>query len=137
MDFETNVRKLVMQLIKDTPFELTTFQYDAEHFGNMVAILDSKDISVRFIQDRSVSWCELTVLSDKKWWSFEDILKLLHIEANVPHQDFMECMETAMELIGGNLMPLLDAFSDPQIIGTKMRLKTIQEERVRQMFGRN
>ncbi|WP_139488017.1 hypothetical protein [Brevibacillus dissolubilis] len=105
MTVEERIQTTLQELTNDGLFHIEKWQYDAEYFGNIYAILTSDRIGVevRFTMDRGTKWCELTSIANPhKTFALTELLDVFGVpyeESGDNLADMLGMMSLASKLI--------------------------------------
>jgi hypothetical protein len=112
-------------LFDELRLEVTSYSYSEKYFGNSIVVLHSKDMKLRFVQDRGQILVDFEVPAEPgKWWSLYFLLDAIQGSAPTPIFD----LDGIVARLRQNLTGILEALG-PGWSKTKQELERRREER--------
>ena len=126
---EKELHNVFAKLTLNTTFRTEQIDYSEKHFGNIFILLRARsNIEVRFIQDRSVFWCEIG--KKRRAWFFADYLfEVIGIKERIENGGFIAMATSVLQIIESNEQKIASVFD--MIHGIKVRWKIRAEARKR------
>lgn len=114
-------------------FALVEETFDQDSFGNSTAVLESRDLRLRFVRDRGQVFADIgSMVEPELWWDITLIVPLLG--SRQPEQPEVSEVERLATYIRDNYQSLIKLFSRDRFYGTKLKLERLRKDRSEQIF---
>jgi hypothetical protein len=113
-------------LFEERGLKVTSDSYDVKAFGNSIVVLQSENLTVRFVRDRGQIFAEFeTPTEPDKWLDLSFVLEAIHRTAPQPIFD----LDGVISLLRQNFSDLVEALG-PKWAATKQELDRRRAERL-------
>jgi hypothetical protein len=114
-------------LFEEPGLKVTLDSYDAKAFGNSIVVLQSENMTVRFVRDRGQIFAEFETSAEPgKWLNLGFVLEAIHGTAPQPIFD----LEGVVSLLRKNFTSIVEALG-PGWLQTKHELERRRQERLK------
>ena len=133
MDFDSQVKSALTELINDGTFEIKKIVYDDKNFGNsIVEICSYKNLNIRFVKDKGDVSCEIGKFGE--WYWIDDVFSIIGVKARQIEKDMIDAISNTSAQIKPNLPSVFKVFDEKNISVTKKKLKSVATKRVMGLF---
>lgn len=133
MNLNDEFIEAVEALTIDGTFHIDRIEYDEKNFGNVLAVLNSKNqVDIRFIKDRGDFWCEVGQTGE--WYFIEDVFTLIGIAFVRKSSDFIDFTTEISALIEKAKPHIFNAFNAKNSKDTQSKIKALATKRAMGMF---
>lgn len=108
---ESDILHSLESLTGDGQFQVNVLTIDNRAFGNVLVVLISELLEIKFIKDRGFGWCEIRVNRDGlKWHALDDVMLAMGIRIEYNPHCFGEVIAVASIEIKRHLADIVGAF---------------------------
>lgn len=133
MNVENIIKEALNELTKDGTFQIDHIDYDEKNFGNIIAVLKSKNqLDIRFIRDKGDFWCEIG--QSGQWYFIEDVCVFIGIAFANNSSDIADYIKITADIINANKIRIFEVFDTKNSKNTQAKLKALATQRALKMF---